>query len=106
VERFWRLHSHWQPYGHCNKQDQAILYVCLYPDDGFTDHHLHGAGFLEKYQEIYLGGEEESMVLSLVNGEGEWIPDIYAFLLTIDHLLPACRLQKAFNEFRLRPSHL
>jgi hypothetical protein len=68
VECFWRLHSHWQPNGYCNQQDPAIFYVRIYTDDGFPDHYLYDTGFLEKYQEIYLGSEEESVVL-FVNGE-------------------------------------
>ena len=69
VECFWRLFGHWQPDGHRNQQDPAILYVCLYSYDGVSYYHLYGAGVLEEYAEIYLGSEEESLVLFVVRGQ-------------------------------------
>ena len=55
-----------QPDGHCNQSYPPVFYVRFYPHGGFPDHHLHGAGFLEKYEEVYLGGETKSMVLSIM----------------------------------------
>ena len=69
VECFWRLFGHWQSYGYCHQPDPAIFYVCFHPDNGLSYYHLYGIGFLEKYPEIYLGGEKESLVLFVVNGE-------------------------------------
>lgn len=57
MECLWRLFSHWQPDGYCHQQDPAIFYVHLHPHHGLADHHLHGAGLLEKYAEVYLGGQ-------------------------------------------------
>lgn len=57
MECLWRLFCHWPPDGHRHQQDPAVLYVHIHPYDGFSDHHLHGIGFLEKYEEIYLGCE-------------------------------------------------
>ena len=68
MECVWRLHSHWKPDGHCYQQDPSVFYVHFVADDGLPYYYLHGACFLEKYQEVYLGGEEESVVLS-VNSE-------------------------------------
>ena len=72
MECFWRLYSHWQQDGDRNQQDQAVFYVHFRPHHGIADHYLHGAGILEKYAEIYLGGETESLVL-FVNASGEWL---------------------------------
>jgi hypothetical protein len=68
MECFWRLYSHWEPYGYRYQQDPAIFHVHFYPDDGLPYHPLHDIGFLEKYAQVYLGREEESLVL-LVNGQ-------------------------------------
>lgn len=69
MECLWRLHSHWEPAGDCHQQDPAVFYVCFHPDDGLSYYYLHDPGFLEKYTEVYLGSEEESLVLSIVNGQ-------------------------------------
>lgn len=69
MECFWRLFGHRQPDGHCNQQDPAIFYVCFYSYDGVTNYHLYGAGFLAQYAKVYLGSEEESLVLFVVRGQ-------------------------------------
>jgi hypothetical protein len=79
MECLWCLCSHWQPDGHCYQQDPAVFYVHFPPDDGLTDYYLYGAGFLEKYAEIYLGGEEESVVLSLKKNACILSTGIYEF---------------------------
>ncbi len=56
MECLWCLFRYWQQDGYRHQQDPAILYVHLHPYDGFPDHHLHGAGILEKYAQVYLGG--------------------------------------------------
>lgn len=63
MECFWCLFRHWKPDGHCYQQHPEIFYVHLSTDDGIPDYYLYGAGILEKYEKIYLGGEEKSMVL-------------------------------------------
>ena len=68
MECFWRLHSHRLKVGDRYQQNPAVFHVYVYTYDGLPDHHLHGIGFLEKYAEVYLGGEAESLVL-LVNSE-------------------------------------
>ena len=68
MECLWCLFSHRQPDGHRDQQDPAVFYVRFDPDDGLPYYHLHGAGFLEKYAEVYLGSEKKSLVL-FVNGE-------------------------------------
>lgn len=65
MECFWRLHGHRQPAGYCDQQDPAVFYVCVHPDDGFPDYHLHGAGLFPECAEICDGGEAESLVLSI-----------------------------------------
>jgi hypothetical protein len=68
MECFWRLYSHWQPDGYRYKQDPAIFHVHHYPHDGLPHYRLHGVGFLEKYEEVYLGGEAKSLVLFVITG--------------------------------------
>ena len=63
MERLWRLYCHRPKAGHCNQQDPAVFYLCLNTYDGFACYHLPGACFLEKHQEVYMGGEEKPMVL-------------------------------------------
>jgi len=63
MERLWGLHSHWQPHGHCYQPHPAVFYVRLATHHGLPHHYLHGAGLLEKYEKVYMGGQEESLVL-------------------------------------------
>ena len=63
MECFWRLYSYWPKAGNCYQQDPAIFHVRLNIDNGLPYYHLYDTGFLEKYAEIYLGGEAESLVL-------------------------------------------
>lgn len=56
MECFRRLFCHWQPDGYCHEPYPAILYVRFHTYDGLTYYSLYGAGFLEKYEKIYLGG--------------------------------------------------
>ena len=63
MECFWRLFGHWKPHGHCHQQDQAVFYVRFITHHGFPHYHLYGAGFLEKYAELYPGSKEKSLVL-------------------------------------------
>lgn len=67
MERLWRLHRHWQPIWDRGKQNTPVFYLCFNTNDGFSCHHLPGACFLEKHQEIYMGDKEKSVVLSLNN---------------------------------------
>ncbi len=69
MECLWRLFSYWQPDGYCYEQNPAVFYVCFHPYDGLPDYHLHGAGFLAQYAEVYVGSEKKSVVLFVVNGE-------------------------------------
>jgi hypothetical protein len=71
MECLWRLFGHWQPHGYCHQQNPPVFYLHFPAYDGFTGYHLPGAGFLEKYEEIYLGGEEEPLVLPLIRQEIE-----------------------------------
>ena len=66
MECLWCLFGHWQPVGHLCQQNPPILYVHFPAYDGLPDYHLHGAGVLEKYAEVYLGSEEESVVLPII----------------------------------------
>lgn len=66
MECLWCLFGHRPPDGHIHWKDTAIFYVHLYPYDGITHNYLYGAGFLEKYAEVYMGGEKESLVLSVI----------------------------------------
>ncbi len=65
MECLWSLFSHWQPDGDRNQQDPPVFYLCFHTDDGITSYYLPRTGILEEYEELYLGGEEESLVLSL-----------------------------------------
>jgi hypothetical protein len=65
MECLWRLFGHWQPHGNRHQQNPPVFYLYFPAYVGFTDYHLPGAGFLEKYEEIYLGSEEKPLVLSL-----------------------------------------
>ena len=66
MECFWRLYRHWRQVRDRHQQDPPIFYLHLSADDGLSHYYLHGAGFLEEYEKVYLGGEAESLVL-LVN---------------------------------------
>ena len=57
MECLWRLLGHWQPHGHCHQQNPPVFYLCFNPHHGLADYTLYGARILEKYEEIYLGGE-------------------------------------------------
>ena len=63
------LFSHRQPDGHRYQQDTPVFYLCLHPDDGLPDYYLYGPRLLEKYAQVYLGGEKESLVLFVGIGE-------------------------------------
>ena len=69
MERLWRLYSHRFPFRDRHQQDPSVFYVHFAAYAGFSYHYLYGIGLLEKYEEIYLGGEEKSVVLFVVNGE-------------------------------------
>lgn len=63
MERLWRLYRNREQAGYCYQQDPPVFYLCLYTYYGLTGHYLPGAGFLEKYQEVYLGSKEKPVVL-------------------------------------------
>ena len=56
MERIWRLHRYRRPAGDCNQQDPPVFYLCFRAHDGFPYYYLPGPCFLEKHQEIYMGG--------------------------------------------------
>ena len=63
MECLWRLFSHRRQDGDCHQPDQAIFYLCITAYDGLSYYSLYGAGFLEKYPQIYIGGKKKSLVL-------------------------------------------
>jgi len=66
MERVWGLHRNWGQAWDRNQQDPPVFYLCFHTYDGFACYYLPGACFLEKYQEIYMGSEEKSMVLFII----------------------------------------
>ena len=68
MECLWCVYRHWPAAGHCHQQDPPVFYVHFPFDNGLPHYYLYGAGFLEKYAEVYLGGKEESMVLFITFG--------------------------------------
>ena len=66
MECLWRLHCNRSEAGDLNQQDPPVFYLHLYSYDGLAGYHLYGAGFLEKYEKIYLGGEEKPLVLFMI----------------------------------------
>jgi len=66
MERLWRLFSHRKPDGYCHQQNPSILYVHFPTYDGLSYYYLHCTCLLEKYAEVYLGGEAKSLVLFVV----------------------------------------
>ena len=66
MECLWCLHGHWRPDGHRYQPYPAIFYVCFTTHNGLPYHSLHGAGFLEKYAEIYDDSKEKSLVLFVI----------------------------------------
>ena len=56
MECLWRLHRFRRQAGDRNQQDPAVFYLCFNTHDGLAYYHLPGACFLEKHQEVYLGG--------------------------------------------------
>lgn len=67
MECLWRMYCYRRPAGYCNQQDPPVFYLRINPCHGFTDYYIPGAGFLEKYPEIYLGSKEESVVLFIIH---------------------------------------
>src|SRR4030095_634599 len=67
VERLWRMYCYRRQAGDRNQQNTTVFYLRFNTYDGFSDYYLPGTCLLEKHQEIYMGGEEESMVLSLIH---------------------------------------
>ena len=65
MERLWRLYCHRFEARHCNQQDPTVFYLCFNTYNGFACYYLHGIGFLEEYEKIYLGSEAESVVLPI-----------------------------------------
>lgn len=63
MECLWRLFCHRQPDGHLCQQDPAVFYVYVHPYDGLPDRSVYDPGFLEKYAEIYVGRQAQSLVL-------------------------------------------
>ena len=66
VECLWRLHRNRGQAWDRNQQNPPVFYLRFNTYDGFACYHLPGACLLEKYQEIYMGGQEESMVLFII----------------------------------------
>lgn len=73
MECLRRLFSHRRPDGHLYQQNPTVLYVHFFTYCRLSYHYLHGAGFLEKYEEIYEGYEKKSLVLFIVNGQLEFL---------------------------------
>lgn len=67
MERIWRLYRYWRQAGNFNQQNPPVFHLYIDSYYGLACHYLHGAGVLEKYEEVYLGCEEKSMVLSLIH---------------------------------------
>ena len=67
MERLWRVHRYRSKAGDINQQDPPVLYLHINPYNGFAGYNLYGACILEKYEKIYLGGEEKSLVLFVEN---------------------------------------
>jgi hypothetical protein len=66
VECVWRLYCYRRQAWDRDQQDPAVFYLRFNTYHGLAGYHLPRACFLEKYQEIYMGGQEESMVLSII----------------------------------------
>lgn len=79
MECLWRLFRHWRPDGNCDQQDPAVFYVCNPSYDGFSHHSLYGAGFLEKYPEVYESREAKSLVLFIRNPKDRKLEPGYYF---------------------------
>jgi hypothetical protein len=69
VEPFWRLHRYWGQDGYCYKPDTPVFYVHFIADLWFTDYHLPGTFFLEKYPKVYDLSKKESLVLFIESSE-------------------------------------
>ena len=66
MECFWRLYCNWQSHGHCYHPNSPVFYLYIFAYNGFSGYYLPHSCFLEKYQKVYLGGEEKPVVLSLI----------------------------------------
>lgn len=66
MERLWRLYRNRRQAGNCIKQDPPVFYLCFDPYHGLTGHYLPRVGLLEKYQEVYLGGQKKPLVLFIM----------------------------------------
>lgn len=69
MECFWGMYCHWCKAGNFYWEDPPVFYLYFFTNDGLSDHHLPGVGFLEKYAQIYLGGKKESLVLFVKNNK-------------------------------------
>ena len=67
MERLWRMYCYRRQARDCNQQNSPVFYICFDSNIGFADYYLPGAGFLAEYEKIYLGSEEESLVLFVSN---------------------------------------
>lgn len=56
MECLWCMHCDRAAVGHFHQQDPPVFYVHFNPHHGFSYHYLYDTRFLEKYQEVYLGG--------------------------------------------------
>src|SRR6187399_454787 len=93
MERLWRLYRHRPQIGHCNQQDPPVFYLCFNTYDGFACYHLPGACFLEKHQEVYMGGKKESLVLSIKNKGCKFLQPLFhkkqkCYLIVLRRIAP------------------
>lgn len=107
MECLWRLFCYRQPAGYCHQQDQAILYVCVYPYYGFSHYHLHGTGLFQKCEEICDCGKKESLVLFIISCiitpacSKQKMPDNRHFSISIH-----CNQQLSFSAFTAFPGNI
>jgi hypothetical protein len=66
MERIWRLYGYRRQVRNFNQQNPPVFHLCIYSYYGLACYYLYGAGILEEYQEVYLGGEEKSLVLFII----------------------------------------
>jgi hypothetical protein len=65
MERIWRLYGYRRQVRNFNQQDPPVFHLYIYSHHGLACDYLHGAGVLEEYEKIYLGGKKKPMVLSV-----------------------------------------
>ena len=63
---FRGLFCHRRKAGHSYQQDPHVVYLYFLSYHGIAHYHLHGARFLDEYQEVHFNATQKSFEVSVV----------------------------------------